>query len=188
MARSPSSGASRHLLPPGEKGVGDARDRTEDHDVAEGAERAQGPASPTGSPSPLVGEGARRAGEGAGAKRPQKKSPQELASHAKAMRHAPTGAEARMWRLLRDRRFAGHKFRRQVPIGPYIADFVCYEKKLIVELDGSQHAENPRDKRRDAELERRGFRVLRVWNNDLNARKDAVMDVVWHRLEEEPTQ
>jgi len=98
------------------------------------------------------------------------------------MRHQPTEAEKKLWLLLRDRRFVGHKFRRQVPIGPYIADFVCYSAKLIVEADGSQHAESPRDSLRDAELARRGFRLLRIWNHDILARPAAVADAVWAAL------
>jgi len=101
------------------------------------------------------------------------------------MRHQPTEAERKLWQLLRNRRFAAYKFRRQVPIGPYIADFVCYPAKLIVEADGSQHAETPRDKTRDAELRRRGFRLLRLWNNDILARPATVADAVWASLEEQ---
>ena len=69
------------------------------------------------------------------------------------MRGAPTDAELRLWRLLRDRRLSGFKFRRQVPVGPYIVDFLCVGAKLIVEADGSQHAESLPDKARDAYLE-----------------------------------
>ena len=88
-------------------------------------------------------------------------------SHAKEMRRVPTDAERQLWSRLRAKRLNGWKFRRQQPIGPYIADFVCMEAKLIVELDGSQHAESPRDKARDSNLEERGFRILRLWNDDV---------------------
>jgi very-short-patch-repair endonuclease len=71
------------------------------------------------------------------------------------MRGAPTDAELRLWRLLRDRCLNGIKFRRQVPLGPYIVDFLCVGAKLTVEADGSQHAESPSDKARDAHLEGR---------------------------------
>ncbi|WP_240232962.1 endonuclease domain-containing protein [Devosia lacusdianchii] len=100
------------------------------------------------------------------------------------MRHQPTEAERQLWLLLRDRRFANYKFRRQVPIGSYIADFVCYAAKLIVEADGSQHVESTRDAERDAELSRRGFRLLRLWNNDILSRPDQVLDAVWNALQE----
>ena len=74
------------------------------------------------------------------------------------MRRRPTDAERKLWLLLRARRFAQYKFRRQVPIGSYIADFVCYESKLIIELDGGQHSESCTDKQRDAALAARGFK------------------------------
>ncbi len=98
------------------------------------------------------------------------------------MRHEPTEAEHKLWLLLRDRRFVNFKFRRQVPIGPYIADFVCYSARLIVEADGSQHAESQHDMIRDAELIRRGFRLLRFWNNDILARPVSVSDAIWVAL------
>ena len=87
-----------------------------------------------------------------------------------------TEPELLLWRLLRDRRFDGFKFRRQVPIGNYVADFANFESRLIVELDGGQHSETERDRIRDAELRRRGFRVLRFWNNQLLRERSAVME------------
>jgi very-short-patch-repair endonuclease len=98
------------------------------------------------------------------------------------LRRNATEAEQTLWRLLRDRRLADFKFRRQVPIGRYIADFVCYAAKLVVELDGSQHAENERDVARDDELRRHGFRVLRVWNSDLTSNRNGVLDAIWAAL------
>ena len=92
---------------------------------------------------------------------------QRLGKFARAMRRAPTEAEERLWGALRNRRLDGLKFRRQVPMGAFIADYICMEAKLIVEVDGVQHAESPRDMLRDAELEARGFRVLRFWNDDV---------------------
>ena len=94
------------------------------------------------------------------------------------MRHEPTEAEAKLWWLLRDRRLANFKFRRQLPIGSYIVDFVCLPAKLIVEADGSQHAESPYDTTRDAYLRAQGFRILHIWNHDILARPDAVLDAV----------
>jgi len=99
----------------------------------------------------LMGEGARRADEG-GAK----------VGRARALRQRTTEAEKRMWFLLRDRRFDALKFRRQVPIGRYVADFACYEAKVIIELDGSRHAGSLTDKVRDVDLRARGFEVVRV--------------------------
>jgi very-short-patch-repair endonuclease len=83
------------------------------------------------------------------------------------MRRVPTDAEKRLWRLLRSRQLDTFKFRRQVPIGNYIADFVCHDKRLIVEVDGGQHAENARDTERDRWFSGAGYRVLRYWNNDV---------------------
>jgi very-short-patch-repair endonuclease len=97
---------------------------------------------------------------------------------AKALRRSSTPHERILWSILRDRRLADYKFRRQAPIGRYIADFVCYDAKLIVELDGSQHADDPTDAIRDAELEHRSFRILRIWNGDLLTQRDAVLDMI----------
>jgi very-short-patch-repair endonuclease len=79
---------------------------------------------------------------------------------------------------LRGGNLNGLKFRRQVPIGNAIADFVCFERRLIVELDGVQHDQNEKDIRRDAELRRRGFRVLRFWNNTLAEDMDSVLAAI----------
>ncbi|WMT88140.1 DUF559 domain-containing protein [Pelagibacterium sp. 26DY04] len=109
--------------------------------------------------------------------------PKRNRGFAKSMRRNPTEAERQMWMLLKDRRLAAYKFRRQVPIGPYIADFVCYASRLIVELDGSQHGEQL-DADRNAWLNSKGFRVLRVWNNQLVTEREAVLDALWHNLQE----
>jgi very-short-patch-repair endonuclease len=90
-----------------------------------------------------------------------------------------------MWALQRNRRFADFKFRRQVPIGPYIADFACFSAKLIVELDGGQHADSLADAARDQDLSERGFRILRIWNNDLLLRQQSVSEFIWNALQEE---
>jgi very-short-patch-repair endonuclease len=100
------------------------------------------------------------------------------------MRREPTEAERKLWSLLRNRRFVQYKFRRQLPIGDYIADFVCLSEKLIIEADGSQHAESPRDAVQDAYLHARGFRLLRLWNPDILARPHQVTDLVWATLHE----
>ncbi len=83
-----------------------------------------------------------------------------------------------MWRLLRDRQLAGLKFRRQVPIGPFIADFACIEMRLVVELDGDQHAESCADAMRDALLRRHGWRVLRIWNADVRESPAGVLSQI----------
>ncbi|MBZ9736339.1 DUF559 domain-containing protein [Mesorhizobium sp. CA18] len=97
---------------------------------------------------------------------------------ARSMRREPTEAEDRLWHELRGRRLDNIKFKRQVPIGRFVADFLCAEAKLIVEIDGSQHAESLRDLERDAALKARGFRVLRFWNDDVLKELDAVCDTI----------
>ena len=101
------------------------------------------------------------------------------------MRSLPTEAERKLWSLVRDRRLIGYKFRRQVPIGNYIVDLLCADHKLIVELDGTQHANSDYDKVRDEWLTAQGFRVLRIWNNDLLARPTAVLDLICLTLQEQ---
>jgi very-short-patch-repair endonuclease len=108
-----------------------------------------------------------------------------LRTYARNMRSTPTEAERRLWLLVRDRRLAAYKFRRQVPIGRYIVDMLCAKSRLIVELDGSQHAENAYDAGRDAWLAAQGFRVLRVWNGDLLAHPDGIVELIWSKLQEE---
>jgi very-short-patch-repair endonuclease len=100
-------------------------------------------------------------------------------SFAKTLRASATDAEMKLWRLLRPRRLASMKFRRQVPIGPWIVDFVSFEQRLIVEADGSQHAESDDDRRRDYDLSERGFRVLRFWNNDILLRSQSVLEMIF---------
>ncbi len=103
---------------------------------------------------------------------------------AKKMRREPTEAEAAMWRLLRDRRLAPFKFRRQVPFQNYILDFVCFDKRLVVEIDGSQHASSPADVVRDGVLVREGFKIARYWNNDVLQQRSAVLEDILARLSE----
>src|SRR3954462_11452402 len=89
---------------------------------------------------------------------------------ARRLRANRTGAEIALWRELRKLETKGTHFRQQVPIGAYVADFACLASRLVVELDGSQHGEEPikgRDETRTRWLEREGYRVLRFWNNDL---------------------
>ena len=102
--------------------------------------------------------------------------------NARQLRRDMTEAERKLWQLLRSRRLAHVKFRRQVPLGPWIADFVTFEHKVIVEADGSQHADSERDKARDVDLATRGFRVLRFWNNDILARPEAVLEQILDAL------
>ena len=90
-----------------------------------------------------------------------------------------------LWMLLRDRRFAGFKFRRQAPLGNYVVDFVCFERKLVIELDGSQHAELEQaafDARRTAYLEAAGFRVVRIWTSEIFREREGAMEAILNAL------
>jgi very-short-patch-repair endonuclease len=98
---------------------------------------------------------------------------------ARTLRKHPTDAEQRLWQKLKRRQLAGAKFRRQQLIGAFIVDFVCFEPRVIVEVDGGQHAEQvPYDERRTRWLEAQGYRVLRFWNNDVLAQTDAVAQAI----------
>jgi very-short-patch-repair endonuclease len=93
--------------------------------------------------------------------------------------------ERKLWYALRDRGFGGFKFRRQQPIGPYIADFVCFEARLVIELDGSQHGASENmfgDERRAKFLNGEGFRVKRFWNSELTEDFEAVLCAISHEL------
>ena len=106
-----------------------------------------------------------------------------LTNVAKRLRHEMTDAERVLWREVRAHRFAGFKFKRQEPLGLYVVDFVCYEAKLIVELDGGQHAnQQEADAERTRWLESRGFRVVRFWNNDVLANIEGVMQEIEKEL------
>ena len=95
------------------------------------------------------------------------------------MRRDLTNAEKLFWWEVKDRRLDGYKFRRQHPVGPYIADFACIEVKLVVEIDGGQHADAKHyDQKRDTYLQSRGFRVLRFWNADVLTNMEGVIDTV----------
>jgi very-short-patch-repair endonuclease len=97
---------------------------------------------------------------------------------AKSLRRELTQAERKLWSVLRNRQLSGAKFRRQQPIGPFIADFVCHDRRLIIEADGGQHADRIADKRRTSFLESKGYRVLRFWNNDILNNLDGVAQVI----------
>ena len=99
-------------------------------------------------------------------------------SRARDMRGTLTDAERKLWYALRDRRLQTVKFRRQAPIGFYIADFLCVQHRLVVEVDGSQHAQSSRDAARDAWLQREGYRVLRFWNHDVLTARESVLATI----------
>jgi very-short-patch-repair endonuclease len=97
---------------------------------------------------------------------------------ARHLRRNATNAETTLWNRLRSRGVSGHKFVRQEPIGPYVVDFVCRERRLVVEVDGGQHANDKRGAARDLWLNRHHYRVLRFWNNDVLANIDGVLEVI----------
>ncbi len=99
-------------------------------------------------------------------------------SRARRLRLDATDAEKRLWYRLRARQIDGAKFVRQDPIGPYVVDFSCRERKLVVEVDGGQHATDKRDALRDSWLIDRGYRVLRFWNNDVLANTEGVLESI----------
>jgi len=107
-------------------------------------------------------------------------------TQARALRKSQTDAEAILWSRLRNRQVAGRKFRRQVPLLGYIADFASLDSKLIIELDGGQHAEQVEaDERRTRELEAVGFIVLRFWNADVFSNLDGVLETIHATLKPE---
>src|SRR5258705_13086654 len=101
-------------------------------------------------------------------------------TRARVLRSDMTDAEHKIWQRLRAHRFQGASFRRQLPIGPYVVDFVCLDVRLIIEIDGGQHAEAEakRDAKRDAWLRTQGFRIMRFWNNDVLTNIHGVLEVV----------
>ena len=108
-----------------------------------------------------------------------KKQNIKLIPLAKKLRRDQTDAERRLWHIICGKQFHNLKFRRQVPLGPYIVDFICYEKKLIIECDGSQHlSELNKDQIRDRWLQTEGFKVLRFLNNDILTNSEGVYEIL----------
>ena len=101
---------------------------------------------------------------------------------ARNLRQNSTDAEKRLWQHLRLKQLAGWKFRRQQPLGTFIVDFICLEKRLIIEIDGGQHAGNPKDTARDQWLKTQGFTILRFWNNEVLTNIDGVLEVIKEKL------
>jgi very-short-patch-repair endonuclease len=104
-------------------------------------------------------------------------------SRARSMRRRSTRAEWVLWLALRDRRLGGLKFTRQQPLGPYYVDFVCREQRLIIEVDGGQHADSASDRRLDEFLKTLGYRVIRVWNNEVLGNLEGVLQMLASELE-----
>ena len=117
----------------------------------------------------------------------KKHPPDGAAARARTLRQSMTEAETRIWQMLRAHRTNGHKFRRQVPIGRYIADFACHEARLVVEIDGGQHdRSSPREAGRSSFLQTQGYRVLRFWNNEVLANPDGVHETIVNALAASP--
>ena len=107
---------------------------------------------------------------------------------ARELRKNMTDTERLLWSKLRGKQFGGFKFRKQAPIGRFIVDFVCFDRKVVVELDGDQHAAAVEDdKKRTEWLNSQGFRVLRFWNHELIEDADMVMEAIWLALQMPPT-
>jgi very-short-patch-repair endonuclease len=102
--------------------------------------------------------------------------PRRPTKRAQQLRNHATPAERLLWRHLNKRQFEGWKFSRQMPIGPFICDFLCRELNLIVEVDGGQHCDDPGDLTRTAYLKRQGFRVVRYWNNEVRDNLEGVLE------------
>lgn len=103
------------------------------------------------------------------------------------LRKTSTKAEQKLWSRLRQNQL-GCKFRRQHPVGGYIADFACVEHRLIIEADGGQHADDPNDAIRTQRLEALGWRVLRFWNNDILGNSDGVVEVILQAIQASPAE
>jgi very-short-patch-repair endonuclease len=119
--------------------------------------------------SPARGEG--KGGRGSSAK-------PEIRHRARVLRINMTNAERKLWYALRDRRFAGFRFRRQVPLGAFIADFVCFERRLMIEVDGGQRSDSVQDRYRDRWLAANEFRVVRFWSNQVLSNIESVTTVL----------
>jgi very-short-patch-repair endonuclease len=98
---------------------------------------------------------------------------------ARQLRKHSTRAERKLWQYIRSRTLAGFKFVRQEPIGPYIVDFICRNRRIVIEVDGGQHAANSRDAERDRWLVEHRYRVLRFWNNEVLENIEGVWDMIF---------
>jgi very-short-patch-repair endonuclease len=101
---------------------------------------------------------------------------------ARALRQNATDAETRLWQHLRSRQLLSAKFRRQVPVAGFTVDFACQTARLAIEIDGGQHAHDPRDSKRTAAIEAAGYLVLRYWNHDVWANTEGVLEDIARHL------
>jgi very-short-patch-repair endonuclease len=107
-----------------------------------------------------------------------------MIARARALRTNMTDAERKLWFALRDRRFASYKFRRQVPVGWFIADFLCHSARVIIEVDGGRHCESRADEERDRWLTANGFVVLRFWNDEVLKKLEGVLTSILNTLQQ----
>ena len=119
---------------------------------------------------------------------PVKKHPVDGAhDRARALRQNMTDAERSIWQSLRSLQINGHRFRRQVPFGPYIADFVCHDPRLVIEIDGGQHHRlSPTEAKRTRFMEDQGYRILRFWNNEVLSNLEGVCAMIARALRHHP--
>ena len=110
----------------------------------------------------------------------------QLTPLARHLRAGATKEELLVWRELRAKRFANHKFKRQQPLGRFIVDFVSFDARLIIEIDGGQHNGSPEDAKRDRWLRDQGFKVLRFWNSDVHSNIDGVLTTILACLSPSP--
>ncbi len=104
---------------------------------------------------------------------------------ARHLRKNMTDAERKIWHSIKGKKIKNHRFRRQHPIGPYIVDFVCLENRIVIEIDGGQHAwQKETDEKRTKWLESEGYRVIRFWNNQIMNEFNGVIQILWNMLEE----
>ncbi|WP_244621594.1 endonuclease domain-containing protein [Neomesorhizobium albiziae] len=128
--------------------------------------------------APRSGDGV---GEGLSKSRSRRKP--GITGRARDLRQRDNQAEAMLWLELKRRQLGGYKFTRQFPIGPYFADFACREKSLVVEIDGSQHADNAYDRRRDEFMRLAGYSTLRFWNHDVLKHRVSVCETILAALD-----
>jgi very-short-patch-repair endonuclease len=117
----------------------------------------------------------------------RKRNLQLITARSRILRSNQTDVERMLWQTLRQKQVNGHRFRRQHPVGQYIVDFACIERKLVIELDGGQHQERREyDEQRTGFLNERGWRVLRFWNNDVIENLDGVLTEIANALKSAP--
>jgi very-short-patch-repair endonuclease len=189
VASPPSSDPAGHLLPAGEKRELAAIPNSTSTDSKEEAALPKTEAtsflfSPAGRRWP---EGSDEGGEATSQRTSAVKRRPGKTKQARDLRQNEQEAEHRLWGHLRNRLLNGHKFTRQMPLGPYIADFLCREKMLIIELDGSQHATLQSDVARTHWLNDQGYSVLRFWNHEVLQECRAVLDTILAVLNAEIT-